>query len=94
MKRALHILAHRSSIILQIPHVAVKTNSYNFMKISLLICFMFVFTMYSNAQSWNPYVNDGAANPNPLLPMEFNGGGVLSFHIGNSGSKPLTVVTN
>ena len=42
---------------------------------------------YSN--SWNPYVNQGMVSPAPLLPVEFNGTGVLSFNVGNTGSTPL-----
>ncbi|MBP8261638.1 MAG: hypothetical protein KA118_18465 [Verrucomicrobia bacterium] len=42
--------------------------------------------------SWNPYVNQGIVSPAPLLPVEFNGTGVLSFNVGNTGSDPLPLV--
>jgi large repetitive protein len=47
-----------------------------------------------SGQSWNPYVNQGIVSPAPLLPAEFNGTGVLSFNVGNSGSTVLPLTTN
>ena len=60
-----------------------------------LIALNFVFViLFAVAQDWNPYVNQGVANPDPLLPVEFDGTGVFSFHIGNTGNKPLSFVRN
>jgi len=44
--------------------------------------------------SLNPYVNQGIVSPAPLLPAEFNGTGVLSFNVGNTGDDPLPLVEN
>lgn len=55
---------------------------------------LFYVTLFSGAQKWNPYVSQGSVNPSPLLPAEFNGTGVLSFKVGNSGDSPITLKTN
>ena len=44
------------------------------------------------AGSQNPFVKQGIVAPAPLLPLEFNGTGVLSFDVGNTGSDPLPLV--
>ncbi len=41
--------------------------------------------------SYNPYVNSGMISPSPLLPVEMNGTGVISFNFGNTGSDPLEI---
>jgi uncharacterized repeat protein (TIGR01451 family) len=41
------------------------------------------------AQSYNPYVNQGIVTPSPLLPLQFNGTGVCSFNVGNTGSDAM-----
>jgi hypothetical protein len=54
---------------------------------------MFVFwAAVMNAQTYNPFVDQGDINPKPLLPWEFNGTGTISFRVGNSGSSPLVLV--
>jgi hypothetical protein len=53
----------------------------------LLICFLIIMSLFSFAQSWNPYVNQGIISQ--LLPGEFNSAGEASFIIGNTGSSPL-----
>jgi hypothetical protein len=55
---------------------------------------VFLITAAGLAQSWNPYVNQGIVSPAPLLPVEFNGAGVLSFNVGNSGSSVLPLTLN
>jgi hypothetical protein len=50
--------------------------------------------MFLSAQSYNPYVKHGSVKPSPMLPAEFNGDGILSFDVGNSGSTPLHLVAN
>jgi len=57
-------------------------------KVIFLCCMVFV-TLLSSAQSWNPYVNQGIVSPSPLLPVEFNGEGMVSFNIGNTGSSNM-----
>jgi hypothetical protein len=60
-----------------------------------LIALNFVFViLFAVGQDWNPYVNQGVASPDPLLPVEFNGTGIFSFHIGNNGNKPLSLIRN
>ena len=59
------------------------------MKKFIFACFMLVALSSLNAQSYNPYSNQGVISPSPLLPLEFNGNGVVSFNIGNSGSNPI-----
>jgi hypothetical protein len=61
-----------------------------FMKKAVIVtCFIFM-VLVSVAQDWNPYVKNGAANPDPLLPVEFKGIGDFSFQLGNDGpSLPL-----
>jgi len=64
------------------------------MRISILLIFILFPMMCSNAQNWNPYVTKESVSSAPLLPMEFDGNGVLLFHIGNDGVKPLRLVNN
>jgi hypothetical protein len=59
----------------------------------LLLCFIFT-SLFTSAQKYNPYVNQGIISPAPLLPVEFNGTGELLFNVGNSGSSSLPLVTN
>ena len=42
-----------------------------------------------NAQSWNPYVNQGMFESTPLLPLEFEETGLVSFNFGNTGSSTI-----
>ena len=57
-------------------------------KTVLVICLIFV-GLLGSAQSWNPYVSQGIISPSPLLPVEFDGVGMATFNIGNTGSSPL-----
>ena len=59
------------------------------MKNVILACILVIATTFAGAQSWNLYVNQGKMDPAPLLPLEFNGEGEVSFNIGNTGSDPL-----
>src|ERR1700748_3837511 len=64
-----------------------------YMKRLLMIPVIVALPLASFAQNWNPWVNSGTVNPAPLLPVELNGTGTLSFNVGNSGSDSLTVGT-
>tara|TARA_R110000787_G_scaffold286337_1_gene404247 strand:+ start:3192 stop:4532 length:1341 start_codon:yes stop_codon:yes gene_type:complete len=64
------------------------------MKSALLILCLFFTSLFVSAQSYNPYVNQGIISPAPLLPLEFNGSGELSFNVGNTGSSSLPLVSN
>ncbi len=56
----------------------------------LIIASCMVMTAWMlQAQSWNPYVNQGIIASAPLLPAELNGQGEISFQIGNTGSSPM-----
>ncbi|MEN8251550.1 MAG: T9SS type A sorting domain-containing protein [Bacteroidota bacterium] len=57
------------------------------MKKVLIATFLIFATFFANAQSWNPYVNQGIISQ--LLPEEFGGLGEASFNIGNTGSSSL-----
>ncbi len=66
------------------------------MKKVLVICSLLLLSLSLATQnpnpymnSWNPYVNQGVVSPAPLLPVELDGTGVLSFNVGNTGSTPL-----
>ena len=61
------------------------------MKKLLLTIFVLLAITVAFAQSWNPYVNQGIVSPAPMLPMEFNGAGELSFNVGNTGNSVLTL---
>lgn len=56
-------------------------------KVIIACCIVFSAVM-SQAQSWNPYVNQGIVS-SAMLPSEFGGTGEISFNIGNTGSDPL-----
>jgi len=60
----------------------------------LLVFTLLIAALYSDAQNWNPYVNQGTFSPEILLPQEFEGAGVLSFVVGNAGYSPLHLVAN
>ena len=47
------------------------------MKKLVLISLLIVSITAAFAQSWNPFVNQGIISPAPLLPLEYNGTGVL-----------------
>ena len=64
------------------------------MKKTLIISCLIFMSLFANAQSYNPYVSQGIVSPAPLLPVEFNGTGLLSFNVGNTGSSPLPFVAN
>ncbi|MBE0638027.1 MAG: DUF11 domain-containing protein, partial [Bacteroidales bacterium] len=64
------------------------------MRRGLFTIIIFISALISNAQSWNPYVNQGIVSPAPMLPAEFNGSGTLSFNIGNTGSTILDLRVN
>ncbi len=55
---------------------------------------LFFIATITFAQSYNPYVNQGITSPAPMLPAEFNGTGVASFNIGNTGSSVITLIAN
>ena len=66
------------------------------MKKLLAFCSLLITSLLITAQnpnpyfnSWNPYLNQAIVSPAPLLPVEFEGSGVLSFNVGNTGSTPL-----
>ena len=59
------------------------------MKKWILACLMVSFISFLGAQSWNPYVSQGIISPAPLLPMQVNGAGLISFNVGNTGSSEL-----
>ena len=59
------------------------------MKKIIIIAYLVVMVFMANAQSWNPYVNQGMMSPDPVLPTEFEGTGVISFNLGNTGSSML-----
>jgi len=56
-----------------------------------LILFPLVLQAQNSNGNYNPYVSGGIISPSPLLPLEVNGTGTVSFNIGNTGSDPLTV---
>ena len=45
--------------------------------------------VFSKAQSWNPYVNQGIISPAAILPVEFVGEGKVTFNVGNTGFSPI-----
>ena len=45
------------------------------------------------AGSWNPYLSQGKITPAPLLPVQSNGSGMVSFIVGNTASDPIDLVT-
>jgi uncharacterized repeat protein (TIGR01451 family) len=59
-----------------------------------ILGFIFFATnfVFAQNQSWNPYLNQGTISPAPLLPVEFNGMGVGTFNVGNTGSSILPLV--
>jgi hypothetical protein len=66
-----------------------QTIKYTDMKKLLLTLIMLLPVVLLTAQSWNPYLSQGIISPAPLLPVQLNGTGVISFNIGNSGSSLL-----
>jgi hypothetical protein len=63
------------------------------MKKVLIACSIVFFAVFANAQSWNPYVNQGIVS-SVMLPSEFDGSGEVSFNIGNTGSDPISFKQN
>jgi hypothetical protein len=59
------------------------------MKISSLTIISVFWVLSLTAQSWNPYVSQGIISPAPLLPVQLNGKGTVSFNVGNTGGSPL-----
>ena len=57
----------------------------------LALAALLLTTLSAHAQqpSYNPYLVQGTVSPAPLLPVEFNGTGVLAFDVGNTGSSNL-----
>ena len=53
-----------------------------------------MLSLISIAQDINPYLVDSQILPKPLMPAEFNGTGVVSFIVGNSGSDDMNLVAN
>ena len=62
------------------------------MKNLILACSLVLAPLMASAVSYNPFVNAGVVSPAPLLPAEFAGTGVLSFHTGNTGGDDLLLV--
>lgn len=56
--------------------------------------FPLLLTAQNPDGDYNPYVNNAAISPTPLLPVQVNGTGTLSFIVGNNGSDPLDVFAN
>ena len=69
-------------------------TSHNRMRRLMFACLLAFASPLAWAGSWNPFVLQGIVSPAPLLPVEFNGTGVLSFNVGNTGSDALPLVTN
>lgn len=68
------------------------------LQIFLLTLLLLLSTSMLSAQNldgnYNPYVNSGTISPSPLLPLQVNGTGIVSFNIGNTGSDPLEIFTD
>ncbi len=64
--------------------------------ISFIVLITSFLSLYSQNPdgSYNPYVNQGTISPSPLLPVQVNGTGEVSFNLGNTGSDPLDVYTD
>ncbi len=62
--------------------------------IIILLALPFILSGQDPTGNYNPYVNSGTISPSPLLPLQENGTGTISFNIGNSGSDPLDVFTD
>jgi hypothetical protein len=67
--------------------IDITPNRNTDMKRVIFACTLILGTMFSEAQSWNPYVSQGIMSP--LLPGEFKGSGVASFNLGNTGSSAM-----
>jgi hypothetical protein len=67
-----------------------QTKNNQTMK-KLLTSILLAGSVLSFGQTYNPYVNLSSVNPSPLQPAEENGTGLLTFHIGNSGTADLFV---
>lgn len=65
-----------------------QTKNNQTMK-KLLTSLLLTGSVLSFGQTYNPYVNLSSVNPAPLQPAEENGTGMLTFHIGNSGTSDL-----
>jgi len=63
------------------------------MKKVIIVCSIVFLAMFTNAQSWNPYVNQGIVS-SVMLPSEYDGSGEISFNIGNTGSDPIPYKQN
>jgi uncharacterized repeat protein (TIGR01451 family) len=64
-------------------------------RLSILgILFFTTNFVFAQNQSWNPYVVQGIISPAPLLPVEFNGMGVGTFNVGNTGGSILPLVVD
>lgn len=63
------------------------------MKKVIIVCSIVFLAVFTYAQSWNPYVNQGIVS-SVMLPSEFGGTGEVSFNIGNTGSDPLPFKQN
>ncbi len=66
----------------------------NHTKISILFILLHLSPVMVKAQNWNPYVSQAEAIPDPMIPVEFDGEGLLSFRLGNSGDDAMSVVRN
>jgi hypothetical protein len=64
------------------------------MKKVLLAGIMGFVGLVAGAQKWNPFVRQGLVSPAPLLPVEYDGTGLLSCTMGNSGESPMKLVAN
>ncbi|TRZ76714.1 MAG: HYR domain-containing protein, partial [Bacteroidetes bacterium] len=63
----------------------------------LALILLFSMSFWGTGTTWaqdpsgnyNPFVAQGTISPAPLFPAEYNGTGVVSFKVGNTGSDPL-----
>jgi len=68
------------------------------MKEIVIVCILILSPLLLSGQNpdgnYNPFVNGGTISPSPLLPVEANGTGLISFNFGNTGSDPLNLYTD
>ena len=68
-------------------HKLIKVTKMKRIIFSFLL--ILIISAFSFSQSWNPYLSQGIISLAPLLPLQLNGTGVVSFNIGNSGSNEI-----
>ena len=62
------------------------------MKKVIFAIWVILAALSASAQSYNPFLGAGIVSPAPMLPVEFNGTGAISFNVGNSGSSAMPLV--